>query len=281
MAYNSIAMAYATIGSNHIYYEVSGTDAPLLLLHGFTGSSQNWHAHEVVFTTKLQTITVDILGHGRSDSPPNENDYTMQKVASDIIALLDKLHIEQTHLLGYSMGGRLALYLAQFFPNRFHSLILESASPGLETAVSRQERSVKDRNLANWIEQNGIAAFVDRWEQLPLWDSQKQLPENTRLNLRQQRLQNNPAGLANSLRGMGTGQQPNLWPTLKSMHIPTHLIVGEFDAKFVGINQRMHAQIPKATLEIMQGAGHTVHLERPSQFQQSVLNFLQTGPRIP
>ncbi len=268
-------MSYQRINSNRYYYEISGQGDPLLLLHGFTGSSQSWQEHTAVFTQQLQTITIDILGHGRSACPNDEKAYTIANVAADIITLLDVLNIEKTNLLGYSMGGRLALYLAVFYPERFHTLILESASPGLATAVSRQERIAKDRTLADWIESEGMEAFVERWQKLPLWTSQKQLPARKQHTLRQQRLQNNPVGLANSLRGMGTGQQASLWSHLSNVQLPALLLVGELDPKFTQINQQMGGQLPQATLNIMQGAGHTIHLERPSTFQQTLLTFLQ------
>ena len=273
--YNLSYMAYKTINSIQYYYELAGNGDGLLLLHGFTGSSQNWRPHTAVFSQHLQTLTLDILGHGRSASPANIEPYRMENVATDIIDLFDQLEIEQTHLLGYSMGGRLALYLALHYPHRFHSLILESASPGLETAVSRNERIDKDNALAKWIEEHGIEAFVNRWEQLPLWNSQQQLIDQQRLTLRQQRLQNNILGLANSLRGMGTGQQPNLWPKLSTLTLPTLLLAGEFDTKFVGINQKMVAQLPNAKLKMMANAGHTIHLEQPAPYQQTILQFLQ------
>lgn len=267
-------MTICKIEQREYFYETSGTGETLLLLHGFTGSAQNWAAHLPVFSPFFRVVVVDILGHGRSSSPASPDAYKIENVASDLLCLLDELAVSQAHLLGYSMGGRLALYLAVFHPQRWRSLLLESASPGLETAVSRQERSAKDNELADWIEANSIEDFVDRWEQLPLWDSQQQLAAEIRQPLRQQRLQNNPVGLANSLRGMGTGQQPSLWPHLSALQLPILLLAGELDSKFAAINQQMAAQIPNAKLEIIADAGHTIHLERPSAFQQSVLNFL-------
>jgi 2-succinyl-6-hydroxy-2,4-cyclohexadiene-1-carboxylate synthase len=172
------------------------------------------------------------------------------------------------------MGGRLALYLTVNYPDWFQSLVLESASPGLDTAVARAERQKQDSDWADWIETNGIEAFVERWEQLPLWASQSQLPEETRLALRQQRLQNNPTGLAYSLRGMGTGVQPSLWSRLSELKMPVLLLTGELDSKFVAINQQMVRQIPQGQLQIIPQAGHTIHLERPSHFNQLVQSFL-------
>lgn len=264
-------MPYLPINDLTYYYEIHGAGRPLLLLHGFTGSSQNWRPLLPGLTGHYQVILVDVLGHGRTASPPDENRYAIDRVAADLIALVDEMGYADMGVLGYSMGGRLALFTAVTYPHRISHLILESASPGLATAVERQARVAQDRELADWIEANGLEAFVNRWEQLPLWASQRQLSPEARQQLRQQRLQNNPAGLANSLRGMGAGAQPSLWEQLAALTIPTLLLAGELDTKFVTINRQMAALLPNAHLEIVPGAGHTVHLERPLAWQESVI----------
>ena len=261
------------------FYELWGQKRPLLiLLHGFTGSSQNWNPILPSLTPHFQILALDILGHGRSASPSDLPRYQMANIAADIVALLNLLD-QQTdqpaHLLGYSMGGRLAIYLAVHYPKRFSSLILESASPGLKTEAEREERRQQDNALADRIEREGIEAFVDFWESLALWDSQKQLSPEIRANLRQQRLQNNPLGLANSLRGMGTGVQPSLWHKLPEITIPVLLLTGELDRKFCAIGEEMATLLPQAKHITISGSGHTIHLEKPTQYSQTVASFLE------
>jgi len=251
-----------------LYYKIHGTGTPLLMLHGFTGSSANWTVHVQATAERFQVMTIDILGHGRSPSPTDITPYHMENVAKNIMHILQDLGIGPINLLGYSMGGRLALYIAVHYPELVQRLILESSSPGLATAAERDDRRQRDNDLADRIEANGIEAFVNRWEKLPLWDSQKRLSADQRTTLRQQRLNNNPTGLANSLRGMGTGAQPSLWQYLPQLNIPTLLITGELDTKFVRINRDMASKLPQAVHVILPGCGHTVHLERPLRFQQ-------------
>lgn len=256
--------------------EERGSGEPLLLLHGFTGSRANWwQTCAPELASQHRVITVDLLGHGETDAPLHSTRYAMKAAAEDLIGILERITEEPAHLLGYSMGGRLALYLALHHSKCFRSLTLESASPGLRTPEERAERRQRDGALADRIEREGVAAFVDFWESLSLWESQQQLDEQIRLRLRQQRLQNSALGLANSLRGMGTGVQPSLWDDLTRLTLPVLLLTGEYDHKFERINDAMAAQMPNAKRVTVSGAGHTTHLERPDAFAAAVSAHLQ------
>lgn len=239
----------------------------LVLLHGFTGSGEDWAFIRPQLEPQYTLITPDIVGHGDADKPDDRRDYALAGAAQRILDDVDG----RFHLLGYSMGGRLALYIAAQHPQRVQSLILESASPGLKTQAERAARKQGDDALADQIEANGMAWFADFWESLPLWDSQTR---EQKAQLRLRRLQNDPVGLANSLRGMGTGVMPNLWQTLPQMMTPAQLIVGERDRKFVDINREMAQIMPQAQLSVVPEAGHTVHLEAPDAFLQIVSEFL-------
>ncbi|MEM7113471.1 MAG: 2-succinyl-6-hydroxy-2,4-cyclohexadiene-1-carboxylate synthase [Chloroflexota bacterium] len=272
-------MPTISINQTNYYYENAGFGEPLLLLHGFTGSTANWQRHVPVLAAHYQVIAVDILGHGQTAVPTDPTRYQMPTVAADIVALLAALDINSCHLLGYSMGGRLSLYLAAHYPHLWRSLILESSSPGLETAVEREERIARDNGLADRIERDGIVAFVDFWENIGLFASQRQLETAVRQTLRQQRLRNSPLGLANSLRGMGTGQQPSLWSHLSQLRLHTLLLVGSLDSKFVAINKQIARQMPNVQCRIILNAGHTVHLEKPDEFCQNIFDFLSEERR--
>ncbi|MCA9949117.1 MAG: 2-succinyl-6-hydroxy-2,4-cyclohexadiene-1-carboxylate synthase [Anaerolineales bacterium] len=267
-------MSLFNVNGVDYYVAVEGCGSPLLMLHGFSGSSVDWEPLIAEWLLRYQIILVDVLGHGRSAKPSDPHRYSMANVAADLVAILAELGLEPVHLLGYSMGGRLALYTAVQYPHLIHNLILESASPGLASADERQQRRQHDTALADFIEAEGIPAFVDRWEGLPLWQSQSQLSPVIREQVHQQRLKNDPFGLANSLRGMGTGQQPPLWQHLADLDIPVLLLSGQLDTKFGAINQKMAAQLPQATYHEIDGAGHTVHLERPGVFSDLIMRWL-------
>lgn len=250
-------------------YEIHGTGDPVLFLHGFTGTRETWR--EVCsHLTGYQCILVDLPGHGEAEITVS----SMKDCCSQLANLLDKLGINKTHVVGYSMGGRTALSFAIYYPDYIASLILESASPGLKEEAARRERAEKDEQLAQRILENGIEAFVDTWQELPLFSTQKQLPESMQKNIRDERLSQKEKGLAMSLQTMGTGAQPSWWGHLSELAKPTLLIAGEEDEKFVAMNQMMQKEIPQAEFMLCPGAGHAVHVEKSRNFGKMVNVFL-------
>lgn len=272
-------MSIYEIAEMRYYIEEVGSGESVVLLHGFTGSSANWRLVMERLAGSFRVLAIDLTGHGRSDAPTEIERYAMPNIANDLGQLLRQLNAIPAHWLGYSMGGRLALYIAVNHPQWVRSLILESASPGLQDAAERAARRQQDEALANRIESEGIVSFVNQWEKIPLFASQEQLTAEARTALRAGRLANSACGLANSLRGMGTGAQPSLWERLGMIDKPTLLVAGEMDDKYVALNQQMAEVIPDATLRIANGAGHTVHLERTDEYGEWVLAFLNDIPK--
>lgn len=263
------------IAVNGVYFNVDimGEGPSLLLLHGFTGSSAAWHPHLDAWR-EFNTIAVDLLGHGASDSPADPERYRMERCTNDLVALLDGLGVERTAVLGYSMGGRVALHLALCAPERLWALVLESASPGIEDTSEREERVRSDETLAERIERDGLERFVAYWEAQPLFASQSRLPSTARDELRRQRLSHDPRGLANSLRGLGAGRQQPVLDRLAELRLPVLLITGALDTKYCELAQSMAARLPCAQFEIVPEAGHAVHLEQPETFSAAVRAFL-------
>ena len=267
----------STLGGAHLNAVQSGTRQPVVALHGFTGSTATWERFAVPAREKCTLLAVDLLGHGESDAPESPEHYAFDRFIDGLEELLEHLGLHRVCWLGYSLGGRVALGVALALPHRTAALVLESASPGLATAEERVARVQSDEQLADWIEEVGIERFVDYWEHIPLWASQVRLPEPVRSGLRSQRLVNRPVGLANSLRGMGTGAQPALHQRMGELSVPVLVLAGEEDTKFAAIAREMHEAIPGSRLEIVEQAGHAVHLEQPERFNRVVLEFLSSG----
>lgn len=258
----------------HYHIEESGEGPPLVLLHGFTGSCESWRRLVPRLNEQFQVICIDLPGHGRTPAPADPAQCALPVVANDIARILVEHGAAPAHLLGYSMGARLALGVALLHPGVVRSLILESGSPGLASEAERAGRRASDTALAERIERDGISVFVDEWERLPLWESQRRLPTNVRQWQRAQRLRNHPEGLAASLRGMGTGAQPSYWDDLLQLAVPALLITGALDQKFTAIAEEMRVRCPACTHVIIADAGHTPHLEQPEAFVAQVGDFL-------
>lgn len=270
------ASARIAVNGVHLNVEVSGEGPALFLLHGFTGSATTWTPHLSASGgwRGFTTVAVDLLGHGASDCPADPERYRMERCVEDLVALMDRLDVRRAAVLGYSMGGRVALRLALSAAERLWALVLESASPGIEDACEREARARSDAALAEGIERDGVEAFVERWQALPLFATQARLPADVREELRQQRLHNDPRGLANSLRGMGAGQQEPVLACMGGIRVPVLAIAGALDEKYCALAQRMAAALPYARTEIVPDAGHAVHLEQPAAFAGAVRSFL-------
>jgi 2-succinyl-6-hydroxy-2,4-cyclohexadiene-1-carboxylate synthase len=253
-----------------------GSGAPLVLLHGFTGAASLWEALAATLAARHRVVAVDLLGHGASDAPRDAWRYGMPHTVADLAALLDALHLPRTAVLGYSLGGRVALGLALQHPERVSALVLESSSPGLADPVERAARRAADATLAARLEQDGLATFVDEWMAQPLFASQARLGPAQRAAARALRLSNRVEGLAGSLRGLGSGSQPSYWPRLRTLPMPVLLLAGAHDAKFTAIAQEMQARMPHAALRVVPDAGHAVHVERADQYAGLVESFLES-----
>jgi len=261
-----------------LHVERSGRGMPLLLLHGFTGSTITWSVLRASLCEQCELVVVDLPGHGRSSAPTDPARYALPRTADDLARVLDALGIARAAVLGYSMGGRTALQLALAHPDRVSALVLESASPGIIDPAERAARVASDEALAASIERDGIEAFVDRWEKLPLWASQRALTPVARARLRAERLAQRSGGLAGSLRGAGVGVEPPVLDRLGALAMPALFVAGALDAKYVALAMAMAERIPGARVEIVAEAGHAVHLERPETFAALVGGFLATVP---
>lgn len=253
------------------HYEVYGEGPALVMLHGFTGSRQTWYPFVEEYKQDFQVILIDLPGHGKSKI---NKVYSMPEFCNDLRELLMYLSLKSINLIGYSMGGRIALSFAMYYPEIVNMLILESSSPGLNSSEERNLRIDRDIALAKWIENVGINEFVNYWENIPLFDTQKKLSAMTQLNIRNERLNQTTSGLSASLKGMGTGGQPDWWPELDKLKLTVLLIVGEYDSKFINMNEKMVKLIKNSKLEKVFNTGHAIHVEQPEKFGKIVKEFI-------
>ncbi len=248
------------------------TARPLILLHGFMGCKEDWT--DIIDGLKIsrRCIAIDLPGHGDTKVNAEDSLFTIENTAGGIIELTDNLGIDTFDLLGYSMGGRLALYIAVHYPERVTKLILESSSPGLKTHKEQENRRINDLLLGDKIMSMEMSDFISQWYDMPLFKSIKQ--NDGYEGLRFRRMLNDKTGLVKSLKYMGTGFQPSLWAEWEALGIETLLIAGEYDKKYTTIANKMCKLNPNARLEIIADTGHNLHFERSDLFINHVADFL-------
>jgi 2-succinyl-6-hydroxy-2,4-cyclohexadiene-1-carboxylate synthase len=254
-----------------------GPERPwLLCLHGFTGSAHTWTPFGRAFGRRFWLALADLPGHGRADAPADPAAYALPQTAERLAEIAARLAAGRPlHVLGYSMGGRVALHLALARPDLVASLALEGASPGIEDRAERAARRASDEALARLIETEGLDAFVDRWQDQPLFAGQRAMSARRRERLRRERLGQDPVGLAMSLRGAGAGRQENLWPRLGGLGMPVLYVAGALDGRYRAIGERLSESVPDGRLALVGRAGHATHLERPTAFLRALEAFWQ------
>jgi 2-succinyl-6-hydroxy-2,4-cyclohexadiene-1-carboxylate synthase len=253
-------------------YFVAGDGPPVTLLHGFTQSGRSWRELISRMPAGWRWIVPDLRGHGetvtRRDAP-----CSMEACASDLVAIWEELDLGRTHLVGYSMGGRLALHVAARRPERLLSLLTIGAHAGLDE-VAREGRRRGDEALAERIEREGIEAFVDYWGSLPLFAGLARRGAGYVAQVRAERLRNHVAGLACSLRGMGAGVMEPVWEELGRVRVPCTFVAGQLDHGYVASARRLAAAVPHGRAEVVLRAGHAVHQERPDAFARLLASHL-------
>ncbi len=257
--------------------EVAGNGPALVLLHGFTGSAAGWGTFGDRLRERCTTVAVDIAGHGKSDKPAELEHYRMPQVVADITTAVKMAGCERAAWLGYSMGGRTALHVAAAYPGMVERLALIGASAGIADAEGRAKRIADDDRLAQSIHDDGLEAFVDYWESIPLFASQRSMPVAAQAAVRSGRLACDPVGLANSLRGMGTGSQEPLHDRLGELSMPVHAMAGELDTRYSDVARELASAVVTGTFAIAPNAGHAAQVENPEWCADQVLAFVLGG----
>jgi 2-succinyl-6-hydroxy-2,4-cyclohexadiene-1-carboxylate synthase len=228
----------------------------IVLLHGFGGTRRAW---DLVLghlpMERYRPLALDLPGHGTL--PDAARPITFD---SCVQSVLDRSPRERFVLVGYSMGGRIALHVALAAAERIERLVLVSTTAGIEDPAQRARRRRRDQGLAGEIETGTIEQFVARWRAQPMFAED---PPEVDALARADQTRNRPDGIAAALRGIGTGEMQPLWEHLGELQMPVTILVGERDAKFHGPGRRMVGLLPRAKLATVRG-GHVLPLESPA-----------------
>ncbi len=240
----------------------SPTGAPsIALLHGFTQTAACWGPFADELSTTHSLVAIDLPGHGGSGEVRADLSQTTELVASSI---------DRSIVIGYSLGGRVALHLALGHPQLVERLVIIGATGGLDSEEERRQRRVADESLADHLEDIGVDAFLDEWLSQPMFASL-----TAQQSFRELRATNAAAGLASSLRLCGTGTQESLWSRLGELTMPVLVIAGANDEKFTHLGHRLVESIgTNASIQLIDNAGHSAQLENPAGTAAAITKWL-------
>lgn len=270
----------------------------IILLHGFMQSGSSWRQIAPLLKTH-HVLAPDLLGHGKTTFEAGQS-LDLDAYVAQLDALIEWVKqgdpsgkTREVSLVGYSMGGRIAALYATRYPEKVASLVLESAGLGPRTAEERADRVEKNASMIARLDQSiaidpaaPLRCFVDHWEALPLFESQSELDEHTRAQLRSERLANDPEALRCNLEQAGQHRMEDLRPALARLNKPLLYLVGERDVAYTEIARslmRAWAESNTCSSPFEQGfiqvsvipqTGHNIHLEAPEEYARIVETFL-------
>ena len=235
---------------------------PFIFLHGLMGEGEDWYELAKYFSDKYYCLLVDLPGHGKSTSEVS-GFKALAKLILDSVNQNDKLNV-----IGYSMGGRVALYLILNFPNLFNKAVIESASPGIQSQNEREKRYKSDLDLFSNI--RGFRSFLEEWYENPIFGDLKGLKEP----IIERKLENDPIRLKKTIKALSVGIQPNFWERIKKLKVPTLYLSGEKDLKYTQIGKDLAKLSPAITNKVINNSGHITHLQNKKEFKSQIENYL-------
>ncbi|PWN07001.1 2-succinyl-6-hydroxy-2,4-cyclohexadiene-1-carboxylate synthase [Rhodohalobacter mucosus] len=260
------------IGYNLDYRHHDSRLPVLLMMHGFMGSGAAFRQFAERLSNHCNPLLIDLAGHGHTKTPAKTELFKTSRQVSQLRSVLSRFRFEKLIGYGYSMGGRLLIQLAVKHPGLFSGLFIESSHCGLESEKQRALRRQKDEERARSIETD-FQSFVDRWLDLPLFS---QTPDHQKEVYRTIMLAQDPALLACSLRGFGTGSMPSVCDQLQRLRSPLYLMAGEQDRKYVHRMSAMSKNCNDCSLHIVQKAGHRAHADCPEEIINIIKHTLET-----
>lgn len=227
---------------------------PVVLVHGFLGEPADWDAVVAALDVQREVWRVDLLA-------ARVNSFDLVSLAGELSGALAHAGLSTATIVGYSLGARVAMTLLAADTSRAGSVLAVSGSPGLVDPAERDERARADELLAEALEREGLAPFLDRWYAQPLFATLRSHPDYAMVARR--RLSGDGRAWARVLRDASPGRNPSLWERLPQMSGRLWLAVGGLDGKYLALAHDAQRVAPTMHVSVVDGAGHAVHLERP------------------
>lgn len=239
----------------------------LVMLHGLLGDRHDW-AEVGAGLEGINCLALDLPGHGQNHPVQVAS---FEAFHDWLCATLSDRGVSRYCLLGYSLGGRLALYHASRQPQGLEALWLESAHPGLP-ANERSARIAHDERWAIRFEQEPLENVLADWYQQPVFAD---LTDAQRTRQIQRRLANRGPAIATMLRSTSLGHQPSLWQWLENTSLPVGCFSGQRDIKFHTLATRLKTMAPRLRHITLEG-GHNLHAEQPEMVAQQLTTGYRT-----
>lgn len=250
---------------------------PILALHGFTGDAQDFACLADASRDALDWWALDLPGHGnaRVESPEQLTLEDFLQAIESARARIEAETGQRPHLLGYSMGGRIALHAAKHHPAAWRTLITIGATPGIAEPARRMDRLIADEDLAARMRRQTIDEFLQAWQAMPIIRSQDAIAPRILNAMRARRRLNDPQQLAGALMAVSSGRLPSLWDELDQLDLPYLIMAGQADQKFATIAHKMAPLLPRPEVCLLAKAGHCAHLESPDEFLMLLRGYLR------
>ncbi len=243
----------------------------ILFLHGFMGSGKIWLSTFEQLKDNFYCVSVDLPGHGETEA--DLKDLSFDSLAEDLASFIDDTFTKPPVIVGYSMGGRIALYTALKYPEKVDSLVLESSTAGISDGFERKKRLLKDTQIGELLFKSDMRDFLIDWYKQPVFAYLANHPGLVD-RIIEKKSNGEPESLSKVVVVLSPGNQYPLWGKLSEWIKPTLIIAGSADAKYYEIGQRLNDAIKNSRLEIIPGAGHIVHLEKHKEFMSVLKSFL-------
>jgi pimeloyl-ACP methyl ester carboxylesterase len=249
-----------------LQYATAGDGDPVVFIHGFGLDLRMWEPQWPVFAQRYRAIRYDLRGFGGSSVPEGAYSHV-----DDLLALLDFLKAGPVHLVGLSLGGRVALRVAAEDPKAVRSLTL--ADPALDGHIWTADWSRRWRAMTDAAKKGDLSQAKRLWQEHILFDPAKEHPKvAAALCAMIERY----SGWHLVHRDPGTAQEPAVAQILPRISIPSLVVVGELDLPdFQSIARRLAQELPLSELRTIPGAGHMSNMEAPREFNELALEFLR------
>lgn len=258
-----------------LYYEEAGQGTPIVFVHEFAGDHRSWEPQMRYFCHRYRAITYNARGYPPSDVPEDPAAYSQARACDDIRAVLDGLGIDKAHIVGLSMGGFATLHFGLTYPERALSLVVAGCGYGAEKSEREKFRG-EATVIAKMLEDEGMAAFAETYAYGPTRVQFENKDARGFAEFKQMLAEHSNIGSARTQAGVQR-ERPSIYDLeeqMSRMQVPTLILTGDEDWPCLEPNVFMKRVIPSAALLVVPNTGHTVNIEEPAFFNQSVMDFV-------